>query len=127
MSSFEDLIYEITPSNPLFYITLEDFNARSPTWWDDDKISIEGTRFDALSSFHGLHQLIKEATHLIENSASCIDLIFTNQPNLVLDSGVHPSLHPNCHHQIAYCKLNLNIKFPPPNERLVWDFNTEKS
>ena len=53
---------------------LGDFNARSPTRWDDDKKSIEGTRLDALSSFHGLHQLIKEPTHLMETSASCIDL-----------------------------------------------------
>ena len=65
----------------------------------------------------------------MENSASCIDLILTNQPNLVIDSGVHPSLHTNCHHKIVYCKLNLNIKFPPPYERLVWHYNkadTEK-
>ena len=63
------------------------------------------------------------------NSVSCIDLIFTNQPNLVTDSGVHPLLHTNCHHQIVSCKLNLNIKFPPPYECLVWDYkkaNTEK-
>ena len=59
----------------------------------------------------------------MENSASFIDLIFTNQPNYVIDSGVHPSLYINCHHQIVYCKLNLNIKFPPPYESLVWDYN----
>ena len=63
----------------------------------------------------------------MENSVSCIDLIFTNQPNLVIDSGVHLSLHANCHHQIVNCKLNLNIKFPPPYERLVWDYNKADS
>ena len=31
-----------------------------------------------------------------------------NQPNKVIDFGVHPSLHTNCHQQIAYCKLNLD-------------------
>ena len=65
----------------------------------------------------------------MQNSASCIDLIFTNQPNLVIDCAVHPSLHTNCDHQIVYCKLNLNIKFPPPYERLLWGYNkadTEK-
>ena len=55
LSSFEDLINKITLSNPLFYLILGDINARSPTWWDGDKISIEGTRLDALFSFHGLH------------------------------------------------------------------------
>ena len=129
LSLFEDLINEITPSNPLFYLIQGDFNAQSPNWWNDDKISIEGARLEALSSFSGLHQLIKEPTHSMKNSASCIDLIFTNQPNLVIDSGVHPSLHISCHRQIVYCKLNLSIKFPPPYERLVWDYNkadTEK-
>ena len=54
---------------------------------------------------------------------SWIDLIFTDQPNLIVDSGVHPSLHSNCHHQITYCKLNLSIEYPPPYEHLVWDYN----
>ena len=47
-------------------------------------------------------------------SSSCVDLMFTDQPNRLVDSGVHPSLHSNCHHQIAYCKLNLKIKYPLP-------------
>ena len=67
-------------------------------------------------------QLISEPTHILWNLLSCIDLIFTGQPSLVIDSGVHPTLHENCHHQITYCKLNLTIVDPPPYECLVWDF-----
>ena len=58
----------------------------------------------------------------MQNQLSCIDLIFTDQPSLVADSGVHSTLHENCRHQITYCKLNLKIEYPPPYERLVWDF-----
>ena len=76
---YEDLINETTLWNPLFYIILGDFNVQSPTCWDDDKTSIEGIRLGALSSLYGLHQLIKEWTHLMESSASDLDLIFTNQ------------------------------------------------
>ena len=43
------------------------------------------------------------------NSSPCIDLIFTDQPNLSENSGVHASLHPNCHHQIAHTSFNPNI------------------
>ena len=39
-----------------------------------------------------------------------------------MDAGVHPSLHPNCHPQIVYAKLNLKIHYLPPNEREVWHF-----
>ena len=49
-------------------------------------------------------------------------LIFTNQPNLVVDSGTHPSLHPNCHHQIIQCKINLQVEYPPPYQRHVCNY-----
>ena len=99
-----------------------DFNARSKSWWPDDITSPEGTDINSLTTVHGLQQLISKPTHLLPNSLSCIDLIFTDQPNLVVDSGVHPSLHPNCHHQIIFCKFNLMIQYPPPYECLVWDY-----
>ena len=78
--------------------------------------SPEGTGIDSLTTVHGLQQILSELTHLLPNSLSCIDLIFTVQPNLAVDSGVHPSLHPNCHHQIIYCKFSLMIEYPPPYE-----------
>ena len=59
---------------------------------------------------------------LLPTSTSCIDLIFTDQPNLVVDSGTNSTLNPKCHHQITYCKLSLNIKYRPPYQRLVWDY-----
>ena len=37
-------------------------------------------------------------------------------------SGVHSSLHPNCHHQITYAKFNLKICCPPPYEREIWHY-----
>ena len=46
------------------------------------------------------------------NSFSCIDLVFTDQPNLSVKTGVHESLHLNCHHQIVQSSFNLNICYP---------------
>ena len=70
-----------------------------------------------------MKQVITEPTNILESSASCIDLIFTNQPNIVMDCGVHLSLHEKCHHQIIYSKLNLRIEYPPPYIRKIWDYN----
>ena len=70
-----------------------------------------------------MHQVINCPTHILPNSKSCIDLLFTNQPNLISESGVHSSLFDRCHHQIIYAKLNLKINFPKPYERLIWDFS----
>ena len=83
--------------------------------------SYEGSHIDSLTTACGFHQLISDPTHLLPDS-SLVDLIFTDQPNLAVDSGVHPTLHGNCHHQIIFSKFNLMIEYPPPYERLVWDY-----
>ena len=37
-----------------------------------------------------------------------------------MNSGVHSSLHPNCHHQIIHAKFNLKLFYPPTYELVVW-------
>ena len=107
----------------LFTIISGDFKVRSSVWWTKDKTTMEGTQLESLPTVHVFHQLILQSKHLLPQTSSCIDLIFTDQPNLIVDSDVHPSLHSNCHHQITYCKFNLSIEYPPPYEHLVWDCN----
>ena len=69
-----------------------------------------GSQVDAIASSYDLCQLIRESTHVLPNSSTCIDLIFINQSNVIVDSGVHASLHPNCHYQIVYATLNLKTE-----------------
>ena len=114
--------------NPFVISIFGDFNAKSSNWWDGDNTSKEGIQIDSLASLYGFHQLISEPTHIINNSRSCIDLVFTTTPNLVTHSGVYPSLHENCHHLITFAIFDLQIEYPPPYERLVWNYekaNTE--
>ena len=66
-----------------------------------------------------------EPTRLLPKTLSCIDFIFTVQPNLAVDVVVHPSLHPNCHHQLIFCKLNLITENFPEYERLAWTANPQ--
>ena len=73
------------------------------------------------TSSNGFPQLINEPTHIQTSSSSYIDFIFTDQPNLSVNSGVHASLHTNCHHQIVHSSFNLNICYPSPYQRLIWD------
>ena len=94
------MLCEITSFKPDFSIILGDFNARSNSWWIGDIETSEGSGINALTTSYGFQQLISEPTHILNNSSSCIDLIFTDQPNLVNNSGTHPSLYPNCHHKI---------------------------
>ena len=112
----------LAQKNPYLITAIGDFNAKSKTWYSQDQTSFEGNTIENITSQFGLHQLINEPTHLLQNSSLCIDLIFTSQPNSVVESGVHPSLHPNCHHQTIFAKFNLKIYYPPPYSREVWHY-----
>ena len=96
-------------------------------WWSEDINTPEGLKLLSLTSANGVSQLINEPTHLKTSNSSCIDLIFTDQPNLSVNSGVHASLHPKCHYQIVHSSFNLNIPYPLPYQRLVWDYKKADS
>ena len=98
-------------NNPFLVVHLGDFNAKSSNWCKKHITAGEGKVIENRSSQFALHQVINEPTHILETSSSCIDLIFTSQPNLITESRVHPSLHPNSHHQIICAKFNLEIIF----------------
>ena len=91
-------------------------------WYNKDKTSFEGNTIKNVNLQLGLHKIINEPTHILENSLSCIELIFTSQPKMVIESDVHSSLHSICHHQIIYAKFNLKICYPPPFLREAWHF-----
>ena len=118
------MLGDIHSFNPDFSIILGDFNAMLNKWWVGDIQASEGLQIDYLTTSYGFRQIISEPTHILRNSSSCIGLIFTDQPSLIIDSGTHPSLHPNCHHKIIYCKIDLRIVYlpHPPYKRLLWDF-----
>ena len=42
-------------------------------------------------------------------------------------SGVHPSLHSNCNHQISYAKYNLKVFSRSPYEKSVFHFSRTNS
>ena len=96
--SLDQLLSNMISQNPIFLLVTGDFNVRSSCWWKNNCITGEDNKIEPLTCSYGLRQLIFDPTNILQNSSGCIDLIFTNQPNFVIDSGVHPSLHPKCHH-----------------------------
>ena len=122
LPNFERLLNYVKHLKSSFLIILGDFNAQSKSWCLDDITRSEGSKIDSLTTTLGLHQLISQPTHLLRTFSCCIDLMFTDQPNLVFNSGVHRSLHKNCHRQITFYKLNLKIEYPPNYECLIWDY-----
>ena len=96
-----------------------DFNGESSNWYNNDIFSNGCCNIEGVDSQNGLHHEINEPTHILNNSGSHIDLIFNPQPNLLIESGVYQSSHPNGHHQITFAKFNLDKVHPPPYEKEI--------
>ena len=104
-------------NNPFLIVLIEDLNAKSKNWYCHGKPNHKGNVIENATVQFGLQLIIKKPTHISNTSSSCIDLIFTSQPNLITDSGVHSSLHPNFHHQTVFAESN--IVHPPPYLREI--------
>ena len=100
--NFGLILDSIMSKNLFVIVVLDDFNAKTTNWHKNDLGSYESLKTDVITSEFGLQQIINEPTYLTSKSFLCIDLIFTFQPNLVMESGVHSFLHPNCYHQIVF-------------------------
>ena len=70
-------------NNPFLTVMIGNFNAESSNWYLNDITSFAGTQIEFLASQFAVSQLIKEPTHILDNSKSCIDLIFTSQPYMI--------------------------------------------
>ena len=120
---WEQTIQNIYDCSPTASIFIGDFNARNSDWWAGDTTTTQGNDLSEISAQYDLHQIIDGPTHILPNSSSCIDLIFSSTTAFVSESGILPSLHPRCHHQVVFTKLNFKVRFPPAYQRRIWDFN----
>ena len=68
----------LAQKNPFLLTAIGDFNAKSSNWYNKDKVNFEGNRTENVTSQFGLHQIINEPMHILPNSSSCINLIFTS-------------------------------------------------
>ena len=59
--------------NPFMMVALGDFYTNGST-------NFEGSKIDFLTPSFAFHQIINKPTHILNNSSSCIDLIFPIQP-----------------------------------------------
>ena len=82
-TNLENLVVNISSSNPHFTLMIRDFNAKSGNWSSNDTATPERAKLGYLTSLYGMKQVITEPTHILGNSSTFIDLIFSNQPNLI--------------------------------------------
>ncbi len=125
MDSFRNLRESIQGEKPYASFFAGDINGHSQEWYAEGNTNAEGSALSGLFTELQLHQLIREPTHFFNDfsNPSCIDIVLTDQPNLVMNSGVRPSLDPLVKHQMTFCKINFKIPPPPKYDRRVWHFD----
>ena len=116
------MVNRLQMERPHLVILTGDFNCRTSLWWTDDAESPEGMALDEIIEGNNLYQLIDEPINIRGTNQSCVDLIITDQPNLFVESGVHPSLDDNCQHQSIHGKLTMSLPHAPPYRHIVWEY-----
>ena len=123
ISKLQTVVDKVRREDPYSFVLTGDFNCRSAQWWPLDDELPEGTALDDLIESNNLYQLIEEPTNTRGDCMTCFDLIITDQPNIFMDYGVHPSLNQHCQHQIVFGELNISLPSPPKYKRTVWDYS----
>ena len=99
-----------------------DFNSKHSSWWIEDCVSADGKILKTTFDSYNFSQLIKGPTRFGTNSASCIDLIFSDNAGLFKSCGTLPPLH-NCDHCPIYGTLSLSRPREKPYKRQIWLYN----
>ena len=117
-----EILDKIDGENPYTTIVTGDYNSHHHSWFSGDNSDNYGYTMQEIFESHGLHQTVNQPTFITGNSKTCIDLVCTDQPNMIINKEIHPSLHSTCHHQVNFVKLNLKCPPPPPYKRFVWHY-----
>ena len=111
-TNFDLLFSNINDLHPTCSIALGDFNEKCSKWCASDKSNTACIELDNITITSDYSQMIDKATHYINGSSSCIDLIFSSNVNF-------KSLYETCHYNIFHGTLNFNIPHLPPYFREI--------
>ena len=100
-----------------------DFNARCSRWWQNDITNPAGQEIDSLTLPAGYTQIIDKPIHFVNNSTSCIDLLFCTNQNTILNYGVGVSIFDKCHLNIIFGKVNICVPLPLIYICEVWNYS----
>ena len=100
--------------NPETLIIPEDFNEKCSKRYSFDRSDNIGKELDTITSTAGYSQII-DKTIFQTIFKSCIDLIFTSNLSIIVDSSIQNSLCSSCNRDIIYGKSYFRVPFLPPH------------
>ena len=123
MENFQKSCENVRAENPFCSIHIGDFNSHNTEWCNSDTTDLPGELLNDILNEEALAQLVDQPTYLTSYSSTLLDLVITDNPNVVNKCTILPSLDPRCHHQINSLELNIANPPPPSITRRIWHYD----
>mgnify|MGYP002259906745 FL=1 len=107
--------------NPHILLLTGDFNDRCQSWDSIHNDSELGQRLFDIVTQNNLCQLISGPTRFSEYSESLLDLMITDSPGYVLNSGLLPPISTS-DHAVIFCSFSLLNHRDRSFKRTIWDY-----
>jgi hypothetical protein len=123
MNLFQQTIDTIWGETPKSVFIFGDFNDKCLDFLGNHDDSEIKYRLVDFVHVYNLFQMIEEPTRVTPTSVSLLDLIITDSPGYILDSGTLPPLC-NLDHCVVYCKVKFSNKRGRPFTRTISSYST---
>ena len=109
--NFVLLLSNINNKLPICSIFPRQFNNCSSNWWENDITNSVGQELDSITSSAGYSQIVDKPTQIVNNSISCINLIFRTNANVISKHRVYVSIL-KMPSKYYFCKTDICVTFP---------------
>jgi hypothetical protein len=122
MTSLQATVDIAFRENPTSIFLLGDFNDKCTSFnGSHDDSELRHKLFDFVN-LNNLHQLITDPTRVTRTCSSLLDLIITDSPGYLLDSGTLPPLY-KMDHCIVFCKVCFKTNRGNSFSRKIYSYN----
>lgn len=128
-AKIQDFLTDLQTSIDLAISTLSDsiiitgdLNDRCIMWDDDRPVSELNTQLRDLVLLNNMYQIITEPTHYTDHSAYLLDIIITDSPGFIEQSGLLPHIG-NLHHLPIFARFKYTYMSRRSFTRDVWHYH----
>ena len=121
IDTFQIVVNNIIFDAPESLFLLGDFNDKCILWDDEHTGSELGRKLHNLVLTNNLFQIIQEPTHLTPHNISTLDLILTDSPGYILDSGIGAPLG-DPYHCLIFCRIRVQTPKQNCYKRDIWEY-----
>jgi hypothetical protein len=122
LSNLNDSVELAFQANPESLFIMGDFNDSCTVWESDHPRSQLGLKLYDFINSHDLHQMIKEPTHIVNGTASILDLLITDSPGYIINQHQNTLPPIGSKHQIIYAEIRVQYRRDKPYLREIWNY-----